>query len=84
MAGRRRSSRPRWSRRTPIGLAGGPARLLAEVLALAAGQGADDVSGSLLGRRDEDADGALPDGARAFPPGTPPDDVVAWLRAVSR
>ena len=62
-----------------LGLAGGSAELLVEVLRLAAGQGADDVAGFLLGS----PDGALPDGARAFPPGTPPDDVVAWLRALS-
>lgn len=62
-----------------LGLAGGPGGLLAEVLELAAGQGADDVAGFLLGG----ADGDLPDGARAFPPGTPPGQVVDWLRAVS-
>ncbi|MGY1742013.1 MULTISPECIES: methylmalonyl-CoA mutase [unclassified Blastococcus] len=60
-----------------LGLAGGSARLLGEVLGLAAAQGADDVAGFLLGG----ADDGLPDRARAFPPGTPPDDVVAWLHA---
>jgi methylmalonyl-CoA mutase C-terminal domain/subunit len=65
-----------------LGLAGGSAGLLGEVLALAAAQGADDVAGFLLGRGP--ADDGLPEGARAFPPGTPPDDVVAWLRAVGR
>jgi methylmalonyl-CoA mutase, C-terminal domain len=60
-----------------LGLAGGPARLLREVLARAAEQGADDVAGFLLGATGDDD---LPDGARAFPPGTPPDEVVDWLR----
>jgi methylmalonyl-CoA mutase C-terminal domain/subunit len=60
-----------------LGLAGGSARLLGEVLARAAEEGADDVAGFLLGAT---ADGCLPDGARAFPPGTPPDEVIAWLR----
>ena len=67
-----------------LGLAGGSARLLAEVLGRAAAEGADDVAGFLLGVPSDGADGELPDGARAFPPGTPPDDVVAWLRAVGR
>ena len=61
-----------------LGLAGGSAHLLAEVLAAAAEQGADDVTGFLLGGED----GGLPHGARAFPPGTPPEHVVAWLRTV--
>jgi methylmalonyl-CoA mutase C-terminal domain/subunit len=61
-----------------LGLAGGPARLLGEVLARAAGQGADDVAGFLLGAADDE----LPDGARAFPPGTPPEEVVAWIATV--
>ncbi|RBY89917.1 methylmalonyl-CoA mutase [Blastococcus sp. TF02A-26] len=60
-----------------LGLAGGSADLLGEVLARAAEQGADDVAGFLLGSA---ADDGLPDGARAFGPGTPPDEVVAWLR----
>ncbi|SEO68729.1 methylmalonyl-CoA mutase [Trujillonella endophytica] len=65
-----------------LGLAGGSARLLGEVLARAAEQGADDVAGFLLGGADGGTGGGLPDGARVFPAGTPPDDVVAWLRAV--
>lgn len=60
-----------------LGLAGGSGSLLREVLDRAAAQGADDVAGFLLGAADDG--GALPHGARAFPPGTPPDDVVAWL-----
>ncbi|MGY1744610.1 methylmalonyl-CoA mutase [Blastococcus sp. SYSU D00695] len=60
-----------------LGLAGGPPALLAEVLGLAARAGADDVAGFLLGA----TEGDLPGGVRAFGPGTPPEDVVAWLRA---
>ena len=60
-----------------VGLAGGSVPLLAEVLQRAAEQGADDVAGFLLGTT---ADGGLPAGARAFPPGTPTDEVLAWLR----
>ncbi len=67
-----------------LGLAGGSPALLAEVLGLAAGQGADDVAGFLLGGPDEGTADGLPDGARAFPPATPPADVVAWLRTTSR
>lgn len=67
-----------------LGLAGGSGRLLGEVLGLAAARGADDVAGFLLAvpGGGTGADEDLPDGARAFPPGTPPDGVVAWLRAV--
>lgn len=66
-----------------LGLAGGTGALLAEVLGRAAEQGADDVAGFLLGAAaDAGDDGDLPGGARVFPPGTPPDDVVAWLRAL--
>lgn len=64
-----------------LGLAGGTGALLAEVLGRAAEQGADDVAGFLLAAGE---DGDLPHGARTFPPGTPPDDVVAWLRDLSR
>ena len=59
-----------------LGLAGSPGGLLAEVLRLAADAGADDVAGFVLGKATADD---LPDGARVFPPGTPPVEVVAWL-----
>jgi methylmalonyl-CoA mutase C-terminal domain/subunit len=63
-----------------LGIADGTAQLLGEVLALAAAQGAGDVAGFLIGT----PAGPLPDGASAFPPGTPPDVVVSWLRAGPR
>jgi methylmalonyl-CoA mutase C-terminal domain/subunit len=63
-----------------LGLTGGTAQLLGEVLALAAAQGADDVAGFLIAP----PAGPLPDGASAFPPGTPPAVVVSWLRAAPR
>ncbi|MGY1811862.1 methylmalonyl-CoA mutase [Blastococcus sp. SYSU D00820] len=59
-----------------LGLAGAPAEVLARVGALLREQGADDVALFTIG-----VAGELPDGVRDFPPGTPPDDVVAWLRA---
>ncbi|SFO96018.1 methylmalonyl-CoA mutase, C-terminal domain [Geodermatophilus dictyosporus] len=57
-----------------VGLAGAPPELLAGVLERLAAAGADDVTPFVLG----DGDG-VPDGVRAFPDGTPPEDVVAAL-----
>ena len=59
-----------------VGLAGAPAGTPAALLDRLAAAGADDVAVFVLGEA-----GEQPGGVLRFPDGTPPDEVVAALRA---